>query len=302
MLFVLGTGRNGSLTMARLLNQFTGIEAYHEKPPELVKEARYYLKGELPEEELVDLLRRTRKPSDAKLDYAESNQKLSFVIPALRKAFPEASYVWLVRNGLDVVSSWTHKRNYRPDENKGIWSAHRIRGDEAGEMTSHQWKQLSPFARCCWYWAWTNRRIETDLKATNARWMLVPVEKLSDMAEAIASFAGTTVHDGYEIPVENVSKGTVSGWHYWDASQRREFNCFCAPIMDRLYPGWQNDFKFTPAQLIRNEVLRSLSHRSWSGQLLRKIAHVIPQSLRRKTARLFKGSGVLNYPLKDSKP
>lgn len=299
MLFVLSTGRSGSVTLSRVLNQFPGIEAFHEKPPALVSEARAYLKKDLLRDELVRLLRATRKASSDHLWYAESNQKLSFMIDALREAFPEARYVWLIRNGLDVVSSWAHRKNYWPHENKGIWSANRIRGDEAGAMSSAEWQGLSPFAKCCWYWAWTNKKIETDLKATGAKWKPLRLEDLRSEINDLASFVGVNLDRAVQIPTSNMSKGRVAGWHYWDGAQRAQFRHFCSDLMDRFYEEWRNTFVFSSGQVVRNEALRLFSDRSVSGRVLRKVARVLPESLRVRTARLFKGRGVLRYPIKD---
>lgn len=299
MLFIVSTGRSGSVTLARVLNQFPGVEAFHENPPELVAEARAYLKGDLAREQLIALLQDTRRPSSEQLDYVESNQKLSFMVGALREAFPQARYVWLIRNGLDVVSSWAHRKNYWPHENKGLWSTHRIRGDEVGVMTTAQWQSLSPFAKCCWYWAWTNRKIEADLNATDAEWMLLRLEDLHSRVQELAAFARVELADPIEIPTANRSRGRVAGWHYWDRAQRSEFRHFCSDLMNRFYEGWEGRFIFSRGEAIRNEVLRLLSDRSVSGRLVRKVTSMLPQSLRVKAARCFTGQGVLRYPVKD---
>jgi len=299
MLFILSTGRSGTVTLAQLLNQIPGIEAFHEKPPELVPEARAYLKGDLPRDQLVALLRNTRKPSASRFEYAESNQKFSFIIDALREAFPKARYVWLIRNGLEVVSSWAHRKNYWPHENKGIWSAHRIRGDEVGAMSPSQWAGLSPFGKCCWYWAWTNNKIEADLKATDAKWMLLRLEDLDSRIHELASFVGLQGTDALEIPTANKSTGRVARWHYWDRAQRADFSHFCSDLMDRFYKGWRERFVYTTGQVARNEVLRVLSDRSASGRLLRSVTTLLPKPVRTKTAHLLNGRGILRYPIKD---
>jgi len=57
--FVLGTGRCGSTTIARVLEHCDGVECYNEPEPILIREARMFLKCEISCAEIVDVLRRT---------------------------------------------------------------------------------------------------------------------------------------------------------------------------------------------------------------------------------------------------
>ena len=155
--FILSTGRSGTKTIAESLS---GLPDY-----------RY---GRLKDESLRQFLLETRQPIVNGEVYGESNQTLSLIVPVLAKSFPKAKFIWLIRSGLDVVSSifsrqWYtgHSANHDRYEDcpplEKAWIDGRIMGDLCGDVPFAKWKKMNPFARCCWYWAYVNRTIEKDL-------------------------------------------------------------------------------------------------------------------------------------------
>ncbi|MDH5682455.1 MAG: sulfotransferase, partial [Spirochaetota bacterium] len=174
MFFILSTGRSGTTTIARSLNTIDGLYAVHEPAPELIRESSAYHYGKMTQEEIAKILTDTRKPLVDGSAYCESNQCLSLMIPALREVFPEARYVWLIRNAMDVVASTMQKQwytghsenndNYENcSEIEKDWIDGRIRGDLCGEMSPEEWENMSRFAKCCWYWSYVNRVIKREL-------------------------------------------------------------------------------------------------------------------------------------------
>lgn len=298
MIFVLSTGRCGSMTITSVLSQFTGVECYHEPEPKLAKEAYDYLTGRMRRAELADLLRQTRRARMPGNIYAESNQKLSYMVDALLEAFPAARFIWLVRNGLDVVASLEHRRTYR--RTRGEWNVYRLRGDELGDVDPRQWRRMTAFAKCCWYWRWTNERIERDLEAAGADYIVVKLEELADNIGAIGEWLGIPAH-GVTVPVANAHAGRVSGAEYWDRRQRRDFADWCGPIMDELYPGWRARLVLNAGKTFRNELLSLLSYRTWTGRMLRTAGAVLPESVRRGVAAKLQGKGVANFEYKGEK-
>ena len=200
----------------------------HEPEPALVKEARAYVRGQLPREDLVLLLRKTRQSADPSLRYGESNARLSFMIDALMEAFPDASFVWLIRNGMATVASFLARPFYRDDipqsaPRRTDRGEYRLRADEVGDMSAEQWRKLSPFAKTCWAWNWQNRKIQRDLERLHPKWMFVRLEDLSSRLGEIASFLGTHAPPGVSVPVSNVAVTTVTRYSWWDRGQRSQF-------------------------------------------------------------------------------
>ena len=110
MFFVVSTGRSGSTSLARSLDRIDACHAVHEPAPELILEASGYRGGSVSREKLQSVLRETRHSMVEGRDYCESNQNLALIIPVLRELYPQARFVWLIRNGLDVVASAHQKQ------------------------------------------------------------------------------------------------------------------------------------------------------------------------------------------------
>lgn len=261
------------------------------QPPPLIKEAWDYLAGRASKAELINLIRETRASQVNGEVWGESNQKLSFMISPLVEAFPDAKFIWLVRNGAAVAASFEHRRAYR--RSRGEWNTYRPSGDAFKDMPPGEWAAMSPFAKCCWYWAFTNRKIREGLLECGRPWILVRLEEIQHEFGAVATFLGVTVPASHEVPKTNASRGTVTAFHYWDHRQREEFRRYCGDVMDELYPGW--NIETSTFQKIRNEFLAQLSYRTPIGKSLRLLLPCVPKPLISRVRPLFTGRGVLNF-------
>ena len=68
------------------------------------------------------------------------------LIGILGRVLPEAKYVWLVRDGRDVVASTTARGWYDAEYTSGVWGEYRLRGDAVGEVGTAVWDAMTPFA------------------------------------------------------------------------------------------------------------------------------------------------------------
>ncbi len=295
MFFILSTGRCGSTTIARLLSQVPGVVCAHEPHPRLIEEAKEYVERTACRDDIVALLRATRLAPKWTHLYGESNHCLAWLADAVCQAFPDAYYIWLIRDGLDVVASLDHRRVYRGMQ--GIWGQNMPFGDAVGDMGAREWQRLSPFARCCWRWSWTNRTIRQALEGAGVRWLYVRLEDLQDRLADIGSFLGVDIPPQLCAPVANASKSPVTKCNDWDRGQRQSFESLCGPLMDELYPSWREALAFSLAQRVRNEALSYFSYRKPTGRALRHVAGtVVPQRMRAPLARVLAGRGLLNHP------
>ena len=141
MYFVLSTGRAGSRTIATALNQIPGTICKHHPEPELAAEATAFHVGEYPRDELEQILRETRQPTMEGKVYGEVALQHTTLFPILRDVFPEAQYIWLIRDGRDSVASMYYRGWY--DEvypRQGImWRRARLHGDKTGDFTTQEW-------------------------------------------------------------------------------------------------------------------------------------------------------------------
>jgi len=261
MFFVVTTGRSGSQTIAHVLSQSPDCVCLHEPAPTLVKEATLYQYGLLSDEWLKAILLSTRGPTLGGKVYGESNQKLANLIPVLAQAFPDSRFIWLVRDGRDVVASTHFARQwYKPIGELGHrkhlahslklkeWIWYRLRGDLTGDMATREWELLSRFEKNCWYWARTNEIIQGHLaRLPQERWMPLKLVELFDRLPQVCHFVGIQVPVDIEQVRYNASVGKralaveSNRWPNWSAEQRAAFERQCQGMMDQLYPDWRDE-------------------------------------------------------------
>ena len=251
MFFIVSTGRSGTTTIAKTLNEIEGCYAVHEPAPELILESSEYHYGKMEKEKLKDILVESRKPMVDGSVYCESNQCLSLLIPVLKETFPEGRYIWLIRNGMDVVAStmqkqWYtgHSENFERYEDcsdiKKAWIDGRIRGDLCGEMSSEEWNGMSRFAKCCWYWSYVNQVIENDLnKYAKEEYQTIYLEKIEMELTGVVRWMGFDVESIPEIKLENVARRVPFHWTEWELEEWETFKHWCGKLMDKYYPSWR---------------------------------------------------------------
>jgi hypothetical protein len=251
MFFVVSTGRSGTKTLAEALNALNGYVCSHEPAPELILESSAYRYGTVSRDELVQILLGSRYPKVGDSVYCESNQTLSLIIPALVEAFPQARFIWLIRNALDFVASayqkqWYtgHSENHDRYEDcpplERAWIDGRVVGDRCGDMKTHEWHNLDRFSRICWYWSYVNRLIEEDLgRYAPDSFMLIRLEEIEVKLSELVRWMGLGVLTLPKVGCCNVAKRQPYHWSKWDGQQRVMFEKWCGDLMDRFYPKWR---------------------------------------------------------------
>ena len=277
MLFVLNAGRSGSQTVTNVLSQHPALVSAHEPVPRLIEETARWRYGEVPTSDLVAELRASRSPAIDGRMYCETANRLSLATPVLAEAFPEAKFIWLIRDGRNFVSSGHQRGWYDPNRVADTpWERHRLQGDRLGDVEPDVWKAWSPFRKICWLWTRTNELIENDLAAMpETRSMIVRLEALEHRLPAVEQILDLDRID-WVVPRLNAraarpdtgvdSVNAVSRnftFRDWDAEQRGDFDELCGQLMSRLYASSQleaHDVVPTPLEEIRIELagLRTL--------------------------------------------
>jgi hypothetical protein len=254
MFFIVSTGRSGTQTIARTLSLLPGCVCLHEPSPELILESSQYRYGKIDQIELSNLLRESRQRTVNGCVYCEANQTLSLIIPVLTDVFPEARYIWLIRNGLDVVASayqkqWYtgHSENHDRYEDcsqlEKAWIDGRIQGDLCGDLNADDWRKLDRFGRCCWYWSYVNRVIDADLhKYSPDRFLMLRIEDIDKDFESIVDWMGLKDEVVPSVGRYNISKRVPYHWTEWSAEERKTFDYWCGDLMGRFYPRWRTCF------------------------------------------------------------
>lgn len=258
MFFVLSTGRAGSRTVASVLSQSPNCECLHEPEPRLITETVQFRYGEISRDEMATLLAGRGETLFPDRVYGEANNRMSLVVPALRAAYPEARFVWLVRDGRDFVASADQRGWYHPQPEDGPpneWEATRLRGDRVGAVSPERWEAWSPFERICWSWTYVNALIRDELAASGADVFQLRLEELEPSLGDLADFLGidsvpwaigrhnarveaAADPDQQAQRVNRVDR--VVTWDSWDAERRSRFEEHCGELMDEVYPGWRS--------------------------------------------------------------
>jgi len=251
LFFVLSTGRSGTMTIAKVLSQHPQIECLHEGRPELIRlstELAHQNKTtEQVRQELLDIYSVAVVPPGI---YGESNQKFWNLVPILNTLFPLCKFIWLIRDGRDVVTSTSSKSWYssgqkeRGHATKRIterWYFYRLNGADCGCFAPKQWDRLSVFEKNCWYWGYVNNVIEQELaKLDPKRWVKLRLEDIKQKLPEIVTFLGGRTYPLKSMR-ENVTTYKKRHWDEWSASEKKQFEHLCAEQMDKHYPNWRDD-------------------------------------------------------------
>lgn len=180
--FVVTCGRSGSTSLSRILDTAKNGSCFMEPVPDLTIESRDLLEGRLdnPRGVLVEqVFPRMAKVLDEGHIYGEKNLTMGPFIPFLYEML-KCKFVYLVRDGRDVVSSFINWHNevygniYRECKEvshlssfarkalanlpleKDTYDYSRPRPGPTDPFY-HEWDQFTRFEMVAWYWAFTNR-------------------------------------------------------------------------------------------------------------------------------------------------
>lgn len=229
------------MSIARVLNQHPLCQCSHEHPANrsLIRLTADYCHEELDADEMRFYLEGMFPASSALRLRGESHQRFSYLIPLLADLASVPRFVWLLRDGRSVVASIHARGWYGAERPILVWPETRIQGDRCGDLDPGSWKNMSPFERCCWYWAYTNRRIETDLDELGPeRAFQVRLEELGDRRIALLAFLNLPL---WRMRMIHANRNEVAPKRHerWEAWQHEAFDHWCGKEMDRWYPNWR---------------------------------------------------------------
>jgi hypothetical protein len=160
-LFALSTGRVGTATLAAILNSSPKIAAIHEPTPRLLNASlRAYQSTAAGLDDMgeaafaIDAARAEfvwRSLQKGKI-YAETNNRLTFLAPALSKFFPESKFVLLHRHPVEVIRSGFRRGWYAGH----VWDWARIQ-PVPGSTYADSWAEMTQIQKIAWYWMEINR-------------------------------------------------------------------------------------------------------------------------------------------------
>jgi hypothetical protein len=161
-IFVVGAARSGTTFLGDCLGRLPEV-TYHHEPPATKAAGRYVyegLWGYRRSRAFYRLVYRwlVRVERDGDLRFAEKTPTNVFLMPFLAKAFPDAQFIHIIRDGRDAASSHMHKPWLRAED---AWSGEREPGGYLhGPWPSFwveperrdQFLQTSDARRMAWAW------------------------------------------------------------------------------------------------------------------------------------------------------
>lgn len=243
--FVVSTGRSGSTTIARALNQHPDVTCLHEPHPALIRLSTLWAEGARDRDRLRDdlgaIYEAVVTPTRV---YGESDQNLSLLLDPLLERFPEARVVWLIRDGRDVVASGMARGWYGGEVARGVlrgaWDEHRLHGHRLGDVPEAEWAAMTPFEKNCWYWAYINRTVRERLEPLDpSQWVQVKLETMAGQVDDVFALLGVLPT---EVAVErhNPSQRPTRPATDWTDEEQAAFARICGAEMDISYPGWRS--------------------------------------------------------------
>ena len=172
--FIVSTGRTGTQFFESFFNSsFPDVLCLHEAQPDGFDIGIRKIRGQASSSKTVKDLRVSRVPVLSSLRqrnaqiFIESNSFFSLLIPELRKAFPKALFVWIVRDPRKYVVS-AYNKSPVGDGQMFLYGEtdHRARIsalDFPDDPWRKEWSLFDRFQRICWYWNKCNEILEQDL-------------------------------------------------------------------------------------------------------------------------------------------
>jgi hypothetical protein len=152
--FIVSTGRTGTRFLARFFDTFGGVYARHEPKPDLVRLGIEYAAGHVPFDRAVGIIERNRRviardvTRHGASTYLESNNRLFSLLKPLRRVFPNAPIIRVVRDGRDYVRSGLGRKWYTDKDRFPRLTAEMFPDDPY----YHRWDKMSRFEKIAWRW------------------------------------------------------------------------------------------------------------------------------------------------------
>lgn len=229
--FVLSTGRCGTLWFTELLRLSSQVHVNHSDYPELIRHSRLaYEQYKQATGVFCEIIRATR--DEFIIDaykrgqiYVETNNRATFFAHAIKRVYPKAKFIHLVRHPGDFVRSGLSRKWYHGH-------SHDL-GRIVKLESTDEWQTMSDVEKIAWLWNETNVYIENFLAGlSRGDYIQVKVEDLfgdPSISIKLCQFIG--VHDiglkktakMLKRQVNQQCKWVVGPYQTWSEDQKEQF-------------------------------------------------------------------------------
>lgn len=233
LFFVLAIGRSGTAFLAELLNRGPGVWVVHEPVHD---DYAAYQKAFHSEEDAYRYIHRFRSREiylrlrhQEFTSYGEVNSLLRRHCNALKRAFPRATLLHLVRDGRDVVRSMISRKTMAPEDPNTA-----LIYPPDGDPWKNEWDQMSRFEKLCWYWQTENQYLRQCIGRTVQLERLIlsydsfETELLSPLGIEISKHAWQAA---VTRPVNMTNQHRIPHWSEWGGEREASFWRICGAEM-----------------------------------------------------------------------
>ncbi len=247
--FVLSTGRCGTQLLTRVLRRCGNVDVNHHA--ELASELQFPSKvafesatSDGPGFELAALCSRFEPVQTSFLNnriFVETNNRITFLAPYLKKVFKKACFLHLVRNPSGFVRSGVNAGFYAG----GYYDTGRI--TPSTDSIKSEWDEYTQVKKVAWLWNETNQFIE-DFKTDIApeRFLTIRSEDLfrqTEVVEQVVDFLGgrpLTEIAIQRLTARKVNAGSSGGlpskYEDWPQQEQKDLRQTCLLAEEYGYP------------------------------------------------------------------
>lgn len=182
--FVLSTGRCGTMLLTKILSTFSGAEVYHEPYPEFIWHNKYAYENHSINPLTVSMIFDAARYEMIRLaflnnkTYIETNNRITFFAHQIAELYPNAKFIHLIREPVSFVKSGFGRNWYH---GKTIYDEGRIIDHTGVE----RWRKYETIEKIAWLWGTTNDFILDFKSQTTAPIFEISSKQLFNNAEKV---------------------------------------------------------------------------------------------------------------------
>lgn len=256
--FFLSTGRTGTAFYTELLNQSDRVKVFH-SPSALLCHAKSELitQGKVAyemfqkygyEDERVNrLLEQVFMAAREELlykscihqkRYIETNNRITFLAPAIKKCIPHAKFVHIYRHPGEFVRSGIRRNYYGSSDTHQLGMITPLQGNEGYEC----WSEYENYEKVGWLWNETNRFVDDYLQTLDSSdYIQVNFNELSlEQVTSLMRFLEIDAIDEVAIeraiaqPVNAQVGGSFPLYDAWTDEQKHALDRICGTLAKKL--------------------------------------------------------------------